>query len=263
MELIRDESIEKWLFSEMRQEIGKEAREGIHLTDLLTPKKAYWQKIQPEYASDDELLYFLTGRGHESAMLAVSGYQHGDVKERDGITYTPDIFFNFPVEVKTRRAFLAKDGEETEKYAWYIKQLSGYMSLEDIQQGWLIVWCLSEKQDDGWSTKPAVRVYRLTMTQEELNEKKVELRAILALLRASLELKDPSKLPDCPEWMCARISQTLIQRGFCKTCDKEYQKSNYLTKHKEQGHEIIMPVYKAEIEPKCKYYDICKGGQNG
>jgi len=259
LKLTRDESIEKWLFGEMRQEIGKEAREGIHLTDLLAPKKAYWQKIQPEYASDDELMYFLTGRGHETAMLHISGYQHGEQKEINGIKYTPDMFMNFPIEIKTRRAFLAAEGEEQEKYGWYLKQLGGYMALENIGQGWLIVWCLAQKQDDGWSTKPEVRVYRLEMTAEELAKRKEDLLVIKAMLEAAISLADPSKLPDCPDWMCSRIKQTVIQKGVCKSCNKEFQLSSYLAKHKEKGHEIIEPVYQREVEAKCKYWQNCKG----
>ena len=120
MQIKRNPSIEEWLFNEIRTNWGKEARQGIHLSDLLAPRKAYWQRVKPMYPSDLEIQYWLTGMGHENALSHASGYEHASEREWNGIFYTPDFFHNFPAELKTRRRNLAEEGKEEEVYEHYL-----------------------------------------------------------------------------------------------------------------------------------------------
>jgi hypothetical protein len=262
MKIVRDESIEEWALEEAQTNWGKEAREGIHLTDLLTPKLAFFRKTKPQYPTKKELLYWTAGRGHEQAFLDSIGYQHGETKEWNGILYTPDVFLNFPIEFKTRRRMLAKEGNEAETYDWYINQLRGYCAMEDKTQGWLGVLCLVQPmKEDVFKTEPELAFYRVNFDVEELANERNRLSEIKRFFNLALQTNDHSALPDCPKWMCYQESNNIIAKAKCLTCDKVYTQTWRLPKHlnspKGKGHNYTEAVIEKIQNPKCKYFNDC------
>lgn len=267
MKISRDEATEKWLFDEIRTNMGKEAREHIHLSDCLAPRKAFWQRVKPLPLTDDEIMYFSTGRGHEDVLLYISGYSHGKAKQWEGIWYTPDLFMNFPVEIKTRRRNLAEPGKEAEVYDYYLKQLKGYCAVENIQQGWLFVWCLVQKQEDK-KTKPEMACYTIEFEPVELQFERERLLDTKIAIEGSIAGKDHSMIPQCPEWMCGQVNNIMIEKPACLTCKKEFDAEWRIKKHVEsktgKDHETKPGVYRQEYEKRCKWFDDCKpGGQDG
>lgn len=262
MNITRDTEIEQWAEKEVSNNWGKEAREGIHLTDLLAPRKAYWQKVKPMNPTKEEILYWTSGNAIEERFLRAIGYTKAGVKEWEGILYTPDIFFNFPAEAKSRRRAMAKEGEEAKVYDYYIAQLLGYCAMENKQQGWLLVFSMLERQDDG-TTKPEWGFYRVEFTQDELDKEKERLLVIKAKLELVLQgFNTTYVLPLCPAWMCGKESKTMTKKGYCIDCKKEFETESGIVKHPKSktglGHKITMPEYKREYIKRCKYYDDCE-----
>lgn len=258
MIITKDDSIKEWALDEIRNGWDTN-RVGIHLSDLLSPRKAYFQKVKPLPLTDDEIGYFTSGSAIEDKTLKLMGYLHGEVKEYKGILYTPDVFFNFPAEIKTRRRMLAEAGKEAEVYDHYLNQLRGYCALENKLQGWLIVLSLAEKQDNG-KTKPEWAFYRVEFTQEELITCRNNLIYLHALLGNVLnEVTDYDVLFQCPAWMCGRVSRTIKENGKCLDCDKEFKLESALVKnHKEKGHKIKEFIYDFNFEKSCKWWDDCQ-----
>lgn len=261
MNITRDIEIEQWAEKEVCNNWGKEAREGIHLSDLLTPRKAYWQKVKPMNPTKEEILYWTSGNAIEERFLQAIGYQKAKVKEWEGILYTPDIFFNFPAEAKSRRRAMAKEGEESQVYDYYLKQLLGYCAIENKRQGWLLVFSMLERQDDG-TTKPEWGFYRVEFTQEELEVERKRLIWTKKELEFCLDRDHLYGLPFCPTWMCGKESKTMTKKGYCLNCKKEFETESGIVKHPKSktglGHKITMPEYKREYIKRCKYYDDCK-----
>ncbi len=262
MEIKRNKSIEEWLFNEIRNNWGKEAREGIHLSDLLSPRRAYWQKIKPMYPTDLEIQYWLTGQGHEKAFSRAFGYEHAEAKEWEGIKYSPDFFHNFPTELKTRRGNLAEEGKEAETYNYYLKQLLGYCALEEKTMGWLHVWSLVEKQEDG-TTKPEIACYEVHFTNQELEEERKRLLNIRLLLMECISRKNHTTLPKCEKWMCGKESKTMVVKPMCNDCYREFETEWGANKHinskKGYGHTIIPAEHKFEYIKSCKWWEDCLG----
>lgn len=261
MQIRRNPSIEQWLFDEIRNNWGKEAREGIHLSDLLSPRKAYWQRIKPMYPTDKEIMYWLTGQGHEKVMSRSSAYEHAEVKEWNGILYTPDFFHNFPVELKTRRRNLAEEGKEAETYNYYLKQVRGYCACENKTHAWLHVWSLVERQDDG-TTKPELGCYEIDFTEEELEEERKRLIGEKYLLMLALEEKEHRHLSKCEPWMCGRESKKMVKLPYCESCKKEFLTewgaNKHLVSKTGKGHKMNPPEYETEYLKACKWWDDCK-----
>lgn len=260
MQIKRNPSIEQWLFSEIKLNWGKEAREGIHLSDLLSPRKAYWQRIKPMYPTDLEIMYWLTGQGHENVMSRASGYEHGETKEWNGIFYSPDFFHNFPAELKTRRRNLADEGKEEEVYDYYLKQLKGYCAVENKTHGWLHIWALVEKQEDG-TTKPEIGCYEVDFTEEELELERIRLSITKEKLIFALNAKTHTELPLCPAWMCGKESKTMIEKPVCQTClrtfETEWGSNRHLNAKTGNGHTMKPAEYKIEYIKTCKWYNDC------
>src|SRR3972149_8434106 len=249
MQIRRNPEIEQWLFDEIRRNWGKEPREGIHLSDLLTPRKAYWQRIKPLYPTDKEIMYWLTGQGHEKVMEASSGYSHAETKEWNGILYTPDFFFNFPNELKTRRRNLAEEGKEAETYDYYLQQLKGYCACENKTHAWLHVWALVEKQEDR-TTKPELGCYEIDFTEEELDLERIRLSLTKDKLIFAYNSKSHKELPLCPSWMCGKESRIMVVKPHCLICKKDFETEWGINKHINSktgnGHEVTRGEYRTD-----------------
>ena len=264
MEIKLDSSIKDFIFGEIQNNLGKEVREGIHLSDLLSPRQAYWRKTVPMLPDTKEIIYWMSGRGHESAFLRIANFEHGESEQWNGIWYTPDILFNFPVEIKTtRRGYLPKEGEEAEKYKDYLKQVKGYSAVKDKQQAWLIVWYLSLLDDEGNRTHPDFFAYRVEFTKEELEEERQRLLSTRDLLVKVLETHEFNLLEPCADWKCFKKEREMVTKPFCKTCNKDFKTDWGIQKHIDsktgKGHEIIKADYIEKRVIQCKYYTQCMG----
>ncbi len=289
MEINRLPEVERQIFNEIREKFGK-GREGVHLTDLLTPRKKFWGTVAPLPPTDDEIMYWLTGKGHENVFIRVSGYEHLAVGEWKGLKYTPDTFhrkvakietsdsggfqrvvgeedLSGPVEIKTRRAAPAEPGKEAERYDHYLAQLVGYCAIKGSKRGYLFVWCLtSPDKNAGWkSTKPEMFVYEVLFTEEELMAERMRLGQVQVALLESLhkisEIRDTDgrklhpkgahlKLPLCPSWMCGKEVAKIIRKPYCGTCDKEFATISGGAKHTESKVGKGHRVAPAEFERK-------------
>ena len=268
MQIVRDSSIEDFLLEEMQNSLGDNVRDGIHISDLLSPKQAYWRKVKPLKALKHEIMYWLSGHAHESMFLHVSDLKHGEPKQWNDIWYTPDVFYNFPVELKTsRRGFVVKEGKEAESYEHYLKQLRYYCAAEDIPQGWLIVWYLVMMDENRRQTKPDYFSYRVEFTPEELQTTRDGMLVSRDMLQYAINTNDISQLPDCEEWMCIKKISHMLTKPRCITCNKDFATEWGINKHitsksgKDKDgkkHEIVHATFENIIETRCKYAKWCK-----
>ncbi len=261
MKIARNESAEAALFASIRDKWDGQ-REGIHLTDLLYPRQKYWQVNDPKEPTDEQIMYWLTGKGHENVLLNQGVYTPGRPAETDGIIYSVDAEADeIPVEVKTRRAYLARDDDEAlTRYDSYLLQLKSYLALRGQITGRLLVWCLAQKQDDGYRTRPELRIYDVEITPEEGKEWKAELVARRTALENALESGDWSNLPLCPDWMCATTVKIMTRRPRCSTCGKEWKTErggkNHAAKFPE--HKVEHAQYRFDKDPNCAWLAKCQ-----
>lgn len=262
MKIERNKSVEQWAIEEIQNNWGNEAREGIHLTDLLTPRRKYWQVVKPLKASIKEISYWTSGSAIEAKILAAMGYAKGGTKEWKGIKYSVDTFLgNIPAEIKTRRRALAEEGKEEEIYEHYLKQLLGYCAIENSTKAWLIVLSMLEYKD-ATHTEPEWAFYDVSFDENELEDERKRLIETKLLLEDALKNKNPDLLPYCPKWMCARTLKIMTKKPYCITCNKEFETEWGANKHISSktgaGHEIMPAEYEIKAEKICKYYDDCK-----
>jgi len=266
MQINHSSELDTWLYSQLRASFGWKPREGFHLSGLLTPRREYWQRVDPKTLTDDELGYFIGGRGHEDALGRFAGLVSAETEEVDGIMFRPDFnFLESPAEFKTRRRGLAEEGREAAVYDSYLDQLRGYCALRRRSVGYLFVFSLLE--GGTWSpgqgrtpTKPVIRSYKVIFSDEELEVTRAELARRRDALAHALEEKEHSPLPLCHAWQCGkRVKQAGSEPPVCLTCKREFKADWGAGRHQEANpdHEVSIPAAIWNYEPRCKWFTQC------
>lgn len=244
-------------------------REGLHASDLVFPRKAAWKHHLPMPITEQEMLLFSWGRGWELEFARRLALTHGKSQEIPGlprtVTYTPD-FLTWgpyvdlpagPIELKARRANLAKQGEEGSTYNSYLKQLTLYMAARSAPVGWLTV--MTPRQgasgaDFKASTMPKLHVVKCTLDPETAT--KVLDSAGAEAICLDYARADASKIgltQPCPTWLCGK--KKVKEHWACITCRKfDIKTALGLAKH--EGHEIRERTW--VWEDGCPYVTVCQ-----
>lgn len=212
LSIVRDELSEVRLVEDARKwmEAQDAKREpGIHASDLLNPRLAYWQRLYPEPLTERKIWLFLVGRVLHSFVLQGSE-KGGDIENADdgtlnelGILFSPDKREDgFPVELKTSRAqYEPRQERLQEEFHHYFEQLCVYLVLMNCLKGSLWVLFLNLK-DAKNRTFPGVRCYTVTLTDDQFAELEAQIVTIKDQLLYAEHHRNPRLLPLCRTWMC-------------------------------------------------------------
>lgn len=209
LQIVRDKKQERLLLRKSRQWLMKRDRApGVHASDLLDPRQAYWRTVVPKPMTDRDVPVFLIGHVlHAILEHAVEEREltlQSDTGQREsqslGIIYSPDLFRGEPIEIKTSRSFF--EPSSLDDVAMYCEQLLIYMAAEQVTTGHL--WILYLNLRDAMNrTAPAFRTYTITVSQQDLVAYTRHCRAIRDSLQDAIDRRDPSALPLCREWKCS------------------------------------------------------------
>jgi hypothetical protein len=261
VEFYRDKELEDEIVAKIVTNWGGGEREDIHLSDLISPRKAYFNKKLKLPPTKDEIFTFLVGLGVEDKLGSLMGDEHAATEIRHGIHFSPDFRLPDITELKSRRRGLAKEGSEYDHYSHYLRQLTGYMALTEERSGNLLVFSIAERFDESGKTKPELAAYRLRCTEDELTSRLEDLLYVKDRLIQALETNDYTRLPLCEDWLCGRSIKHTTLLPSCITCNREFGNDHLLKKHKEGkrslDHEVKYGTYEYTFEPMCKYFDVC------
>lgn len=271
MKIERNPKRETLVLNQIRKSFTDEGpRTGVHLSDLLSPRRSYWSRVRPLDPTNSDVLYWLAGRGHEDALGRVAGlvvteqkfwHPTSDIPSTLPISYRPDFTFNglFPGEFKTRRWNLPEPGEEAIQFESYLEQLRGYCAIEGSNYGLLLVLSLLEgknRNDPMSKSEPALAAYDVFFSDEELAGTREWLEERRDTFVTALMSRDHTTLPLCKDWMCGKPKKVIDQGAYCHKCEKEV---NHKPAHEHviAGH-VQPAVEHWEYEVRCKWYDVCR-----
>ena len=221
VEVKRNEEMEKEVYDACRKMLGKK-REGIHVSDLLSPRRAFLAHMYGNRTSDKQVGMFIAGIAHHGIIESlVASWGDREVKgNMEGIFASIDCFRkDHPVEVKTSRAWKVDKLSEN-----YIDQLKMYCVMTGIVKGHVLIFYLNvsmeiEQSDGSWESYrgPKIICYDVDFTEDELKEKKADMINNRNVLDEAKRTGDGTKLPKCPaKWMCADCGYKVE----CKEIDK-------------------------------------------
>lgn len=263
----QNKELESFIINRIKDNWINKVRTDVALTDLIYPRETFFKRKFPMEPSEREILDFLRGKSIEEGLGKLLKLDHPESKKNFGIFYNPDFRFKLEdkdiiMELKSRRSYLAKEGEEIERYKYYIEQIKGYCVLDEINEAYLTIFAIAEKADDGWKTEPKIVSYKLEFTEEDLQEHKEKLMKNSELLIKALESNDFSNLQECDEYRCGKVLKEMIDKPLCLTCKKEFSNEHFAKKHPYsktgKDHKIKPGKYNYSFEPNCKYIEQCK-----
>lgn len=206
--LKRNTAAERKLTDAARGWVDKDARaEGIHASDLLDIRQAYWRHTDPRPTGDRLVPVFLVGKVLHSFVLgAMEGVVDLDKSDEGsawseelGIHYSLDWDKSDIAEFKTSRAF--KDPETVEDLGIYIEQTLIYMAAKGrtTAQLWVLLLNLRDEQR---RTAPAFRAYTISISPDDLLSLKTTISEQVTLLNSVLASKEYRTLPLCRTFKC-------------------------------------------------------------
>ena len=215
LDIQRSEPREVEIFLKMREwlERGNESRaEGIHASDLLDVRLAYFNKLFPQPLSEKLTYFFAIGKVLHALLLQAWDTAHdefatdGGTSEVEQILYSPDWRRDdgCPIELKSNRAMREPAQDKLqEEISSYIEQLVTYAVLDGKRQGelWILYLNMLDKSN---RTFPTIRCYTITLTEQHYHMIRKEVLACRDKLVWALEHQDPSDLQICRRWKCGK-----------------------------------------------------------
>ncbi len=213
LDIERDLDEEKDLLLRARDYLERRERVGIHASDLIDERLAFWKKVDPRPLPDRLVNMFIVGMVAHAIIEVVKGAE-GDYTKSDGgtkyfedIHYSPD-FMNFkgePDEIKTTRSFYLPKAAylpDDSTFHRYLEQLMVYMAAEDKTTGRLTILYMNSKGEDN-RTFPMFYVWKITTTPEALKAYRKLIVKKKDKLANAIEKKDCSELSLCRDFMCS------------------------------------------------------------
>ena len=194
----------------------KDRKAGLHASDLLDPRVAYWSRKKKREPDERTIFFFLIGRVlHEIEVKFRTGKEEasdeGSHFDKElGIWYSPDLVLkgNVPGEYKTSRSPYEPISESAclNKYESYLEQLLIYMAAMQSTTGELQVLYISRKQKGGTATAPAQRIYKIRVSPEDLKKYRAQIIETRVSIEQALETDDYRKLPLCRFFKCSELA---------------------------------------------------------
>lgn len=215
LKIIRNDYREAELYLKTKKkqdEDNAKRKEGIHASDLLDPRQAYFKSVDPKELTEREVWLFTIGKVlHTIVLSPVNPDLVGDdsdtgTLENLGILYSMDHTHNtVPVELKTSRSNKEpREDRLQEELQLYLEQLCIYLVMENTLRGelWILYLNLKDESNRTW---PEPRCYDVEMTEDQFYQLEQHILETRDALRAAKEQNVFSHLVLCRQWKCGQV----------------------------------------------------------
>lgn len=180
-----------------------ERKPGVHVSDLIFPRKTFWRRIREHPLTDAEMGYFIAGRAHHQILQVL--LEHPDFHEvpveLDEIHGTVDIFGEDVIEIKTTRSPIVHHANKLPDH--WLEQLGMYVSMVYPTSrkgvGYLVIFYLGVRSE---GNIPMLKAYKITFENLDAIREKMKLTRLL--LQEAVASSNPVMIPYCPDWLCKK-----------------------------------------------------------
>lgn len=232
LRLKRSTADERKLLAASRAWLEKDERkQGLHASDFLDLRQAFWKAVDPQPSSDRQIPIFLVGKILHGFVLGAMDGANVDLNVTDegsswneeiGFWYSPDWDKGEIAEFKSSRAF--KEPRDATDIDNYIEQVLIYMVAKQRTSAklWVLYLNLKDKQR---RTSPEFRAYSITVSPEDLTKLGDYLRTAKQQLTDAIshygagDRESYRALPLCRDFKCGA--------GRCEWWDKCQPEGRY------------------------------------
>jgi len=175
-----------------------------HVSELLNPRFAYFQRIKGSPSYPDRAWMFLPGVAFHELLQKIMGRDFAEKQVGlEDIVGTVDMVGAMFSEIKTSRKYTIPIDPEPH----YVEQFEKYLSIAGQLFGWIIViyFVAGRKWDGSKPSKLEIVTWKVTMTAEEQEKVRQDLISRRDMLMAAEEEENHEQLPLCWEFMCASV----------------------------------------------------------
>ena len=217
----RNSNDEKWLLKKSEAWLTKDERKkGLHASDFLDLRRAFWRTVDPQPLSDREIGVFLPGKILHAFVLGAAGddglvnlgvSDAGSRYSDDlGIWYSPDWDKTDIAEFKTSRAF--QEPKTLEDLDIYVEQVLIYLACEKKTKAKIWVLYLNLRDKETRRTTPSFRCFEVEISPEDLERTREFIKVGKADFDQAIETQDWKHLDLCREWLCGAKNCTWYAR---------------------------------------------------
>ena len=183
--------------NEIKKEVEKD-RDGIHVTDILYPRRKVLDEIYGREVSSKDVYKWLRGKWiHIYLQNILSRYFGGEAEHvvvYEGVTGHIDYFLSGRNEVVEIKTSYAKNEYVKEIAIW---QLKLYMAMKNVKRGIVVIIHMRGDNIIGMDE------YKVELEEGEIEETRDFIRERAKWIREAIERKDPALAPKCVfEWKC-------------------------------------------------------------
>lgn len=183
--------------------------QGWHASDILNPRKGFWQRVDPKEMTDRDVTIFLVGKVLHAFVL---GSAAGDVVDLDktdegssyseelGLWYSPDWDKGEVAEFKTSRSY--KEPSSIEDVSGYTEQLLVYMAAKNRLKAQLWILLINLRDPETRRTVPVFRCYTIEISQADLDATKAFIKQTKDDLNKAVATSNWHDLDLCWEFIC-------------------------------------------------------------
>jgi hypothetical protein len=201
--------------------------EHISVTDLLSPKQAYFKRKHPEIAPElgkQQVMWQGTGFHRVFETLVSSEEYIEQFVELEDIVGKIDIYEDYPIDVKTT-SNLGENVDLLRKRPGYVEQLGIYCAMVDEKKGKIVIY----QREMPENSKLPLTTYHIRFSDPEAIRDEIFKRS--ARLREALATGNPSFLPRCP-WCSSNCEYSSV----CGWENTSVPAWNQITKLVEEVH---------------------------
>lgn len=221
MESVIDQEFGSALKKQLADYIQKNKREDnkFHISEILMPRYAYFVRRYGKKISEEDVGFFIPGIAFHELLQKVMGPELAETQLTLGdVIGTADMVGLKFSEIKTSR----KWSVPLDPDPMYVEQIGDYLAMDGTRKhGWIIViyFVAGRKWDNSKSSNLEIVCWRVTFTDQELQEFRLNIKGTRDLLDRALVSDDFKTLKLCPPWKCGRVFKGEVE-GLCFAYDK-------------------------------------------
>ncbi len=194
-----------------------------HVSDIVFPRKAYYEAILGRKINDEALGMWISGKAFGYVLQESLGKSKAEVEARWGkfIAHI-DHFDKVLLEIKTSRKWTVPQTPEPH----YVRQVGYYCAMTNTLHGKVVViyFTAGRKWGGGKSAQASTlefKAWDVGFTEKELEHVRYDMTKTVEMIELAIRTKNPSVLPPAPKWLLKDYPDAILGKYGKKEQDAE------------------------------------------
>ncbi len=171
-----------------------------HVSDIVFPRKAYYERILGRKVSEEALAIWISGKAFGYMLQEVLGKNKAEVEAKWGkFVAHIDHFDKVLVEIKTSRKWTVPQAPEPH----YVRQAGYYCAMTGTSHAKIVViyFTAGRKWGGKGVSNLEIHVWDIGFSAKELEYVRADMDKTIEMIEHAIKTKNPDILPPAPKWL--------------------------------------------------------------